>query len=927
MSGPSPLVKGQVKTSVFPAFNANYKTRRRTFRCCRNCRAKRARCVLSDNYEKYGCDDCRTRKLNCDLISVNPTTPIVPTPIELPVIKDMHIKPKSEESTMPWGFENSNNFTWSSLPQTESPVYPKRESIEHKPWPENGHNQSFEPKPASFPQLPTELPFSADLSTRSFTDPNLQPLLDTFDPSVLAGKPPISLDFGIPDSFTPSKPDASDAIPNLNGPIRPNSVFSSPPVLSPENVDSIIHKVDWRLLKRVFDFNTSIKETAVYLTKSLSRKETTDTKRVTLTEVLSRKHRNKRRFLSSRNTPHFKYLLSIQAFTLNSPGFFEVTQSDLLKLFEIYFYKINSIFPIVHEKEFWELYKKNKVPNIMVYAIVILSARDDMAIPILQRSLRPNGNLFQENQNKLIYELEAKVRQLLLFLPELEDTEKLTRLTTQLLLSLNFTFNKFGNEQSSHDLFDCISYAFSLLFHHDFFHRRLIKEGAEKKSVYLQHLWWVIFIFDRYNALLNGKAVVIKRSDFNISRPEALPHLDRLVSLAYALEDTLIAAFRPSRIIKGKETVIMETLPGDPVFKSSKLLRDYDKISTRIEELRGILHDSNVGRATKIGCLPEMPVATYRERHVLFLEEIIKTHLGLILRTGHLKCLRNCDEIDEPSLKFSQSFLDLLDMLKNGQGYELVMPIPLIPLILLVGLSVPLTSRMRMASKLKGIPSDSHGYRKMVEIGDLCDKYIKEFEILGQKWWFVHEVMESIEGFNRKANNTFSSQPQKKKGSRDSKSSCRDKLSINSLVTSEGSGIPAHSSMTSPGFYDEVIDDDEGDEEESDSGCASEDDATYRDALLYHLLVPPAMSMSAESAAPTVVIEEPAPTEAVSEQPASQPASVLLLSSNEVSPFGNQFQFVNDNARWDREFLAEQFDDDTKFFPNILHYFSEQPMP
>lgn len=873
--------------------------------------------MLSENYEKYGCDDCRARNLDCDLISV-----LAPAPSTAPPRHEPHVS-TSTESSHPASSELENAFKWSSLPQTQVPIQFKREGVDadsNKRVALDTITPALDPKPLTFPlPLPAELPFSSGPSSRSLADPTLQPLLESFT-APLDGK--LDGDTALRGSFVSTKSDESDASNDVPRPSRPHSAFSSPVSLSPENIDRIIHKVDWRFLKRTFDFNTSIKETAVYYAKSLSRKETTDTKRVTLTEVLSRKHRNKRRFLSVRNSQHFKFLLSIHAFTLNSPGFFEVTQSDQLKLFEIYFYKVNSIFPIIHEQEFWELYKKNKVPNIMAYAIVIIAARDELSIPILERSFHANGCLFNENQNRLIYELEAKVRQLLLFLPELEDTEKLTRLTTQLLLSMNFTFNKFGNEQSSHDLFDCVSYAFSLLFHHHFFHERLIKEGAEKKSAYLQNLWWVIFIFDRFNALLNGKAVLIKRSDFNISRPEALPYLDRIVSLAYALEDTLIAAFRPPRLIKGKETVILETLPGDPVFKSSKYLKEYDKFSNKIDELKAVFLDPNINRAEKVGCLPGMTVYAYRERHVLFLEEIINSHLGLILRTGHLKCLKSCDEIDEPSLKFSQSFLDLLEMLKNGQGYELVMPIPLIPLIMLVGLSVPLTSRMRMASKLRGIPSDSQGYRKMVQIGDLCDKYIKEFEILGHSWWFVHEVMESIEGFNRRVENSLSSQlasAERKRSPGETVKSLRDKLSINSLVTAEESGVPAQLSMTSPGFYDEVIDDNEGGEESDGDGASEDEGGNYRDGLLYDLLVPPPIGMSEQVG--QKMDQNGHENGADNGQPPSAP-----MSSNEVSPFGNQFQFVSENAPWDREFLADQFDDETSFFPSILHHFSEQPM-
>lgn len=54
---------------VFPAFNNNFKKRKRTFKCCTNCRTKRIKCSLSKNYESIGCDHCIKVQGTCDLVS------------------------------------------------------------------------------------------------------------------------------------------------------------------------------------------------------------------------------------------------------------------------------------------------------------------------------------------------------------------------------------------------------------------------------------------------------------------------------------------------------------------------------------------------------------------------------------------------------------------------------------------------------------------------------------------------------------------------------------------------------------------------------------------------------------------------------------------------------------------------------------------
>jgi hypothetical protein len=57
---------------VFPAFDSNYKTRKRTFKCCRICRSKRMKCIISlTDYESVGCDNCQKHGFGCDLIQAD----------------------------------------------------------------------------------------------------------------------------------------------------------------------------------------------------------------------------------------------------------------------------------------------------------------------------------------------------------------------------------------------------------------------------------------------------------------------------------------------------------------------------------------------------------------------------------------------------------------------------------------------------------------------------------------------------------------------------------------------------------------------------------------------------------------------------------------------------------------------------------------
>lgn len=262
--------------------------------------------------------------------------------------------------------------------------------------------------------------------------------------------------------------------------------------------------------------------------------------------------REKEYHIRSRKT--YNYLVLIHAFTLSSPEF-DLTAYETTRLLQIYFFKINSIFPIVHEKRFWDDYHSNKAQNIIIYSMVLLILRDKLAEPLLKDMfLRCKNKL--ENTNRLeitteefdedlvsfMRDLDTKIRQINLVLPELGDVDKLTRLVVSLLLSLNYRFDRLGNEQSSHDVTAALNLALSLAIHmKPTNHENFTQERIE----YSANLWWVCFVFDRFNAISNCRSIFVKHEDFNVDFPYSNIHLLRMVQLARAFEHMLTATYRP----------------------------------------------------------------------------------------------------------------------------------------------------------------------------------------------------------------------------------------------------------------------------------------------------------------------------------------------------------------------------------------------
>lgn len=255
------------------------------------------------------------------------------------------------------------------------------------------------------------------------------------------------------------------------------------------------------------------------------------------------------------NRKTYNYLLSIHAFTLASPEF-DFTHHETTTLLQIYFFKINSVLPIVHEKRFWDDYHAQRPNSCMMYAIVLAVLRDSMAEPILRQVFLRSKNQLN-GAHKLLHEytseeyaedfanymddLETKIRQINLILPQLGDIDKLTKLVVHLLLLMHYRADRLGSEQSSHDLTAALNLATSLAIH-----RKPVEESVLKERIeYSTNLWWCCFVFDRFNAITNCRVLFVKQEDTDVDLPYLNLNLLRMVQLARVFENMLVAVYRP----------------------------------------------------------------------------------------------------------------------------------------------------------------------------------------------------------------------------------------------------------------------------------------------------------------------------------------------------------------------------------------------
>lgn len=886
---------------VFPAFNTNYKTRKRTFRCCRACRNKRTRCILLDlDYEKSGCDNCRASGISCDLINdeeknvaANPSKRLkVAKPAALPsnvaavasaaaaslppngrVIIESRLSSWPQEclpqGALPYGLVQQTNMGQPMAHQYPLLQFPNTAiPNDRAPAPQFGIKvENIETVAASVDVLDNKM--LSSLLYMPTLDANPGPNAPPYRPPLNGATPGSMLNHMRQDANTrnqyfppvantgvaPTAPQSCDSRLS-EGALTPStriSEFSDSNTSSTfphdygidvlrkplknfhfdwsnlEFVDAIIEKVDHHFLKHHFDFNTTLQRTKVTFKTftasgrlpSVDLLDSKAVKKVPLDfgeTVVKKNTARSANFLNALNLQHFKFLLCLHAFTLNTPGFFSILQLDLKCLFEIYFYKVNSIFPMVFEEEFWELYNRNKIPNIMLYAVVLNAARDELAEPILRRSFVNQTTDFSTNYIQFLNSLEMKIRQLLVFLPELGDAEKLTLLVTQVLLAHSFKYNKFGSEQSSGDITDCIGYAHSLAIHQDFFHQKIINSGAKKKSVYLRQLWWVLFIFDRFNGLLNGKAFFIRRLDFNVDRPTDNATLNKLVGLAYTLEDTSIAIYRTKRKCDKELAPIQpDKAPGDPDFNPRKIIENEFQV---INDPSQSEKDAVANAIVESSHLPTISIDLYKERIVYFLERLINFWVILILRLSQIKAVNGSFDQDSFLSQLNQRIFDAFKRLRGDFGHKLVISTPVIPLVLLSAFSSPIKAQMLGQKYNKGGNSVSNS--QLAESFQIAESYRKELWNFAGKWWFVKEVLNTFEQLGRQV---LSSKKKEPLATHTSKIKGADRVSIGSLLSAVNDAetvLPLQLSIASPGFYEEVIvkeeDDDEveGEDEEED---------------------------------------------------------------------------------------------------------------
>lgn len=635
---------------VFPAFDDNYKVRKRTFKCCSNCRLKRVKCdITAPDYEIAGCSNCRKHDWECDLVTKKKSSP-----------KQDLLSPST----------------------VSPPVKPTKKSTK------------VEPLPPPPPGVTKKSPVKNEIRLsrcRMQAEQELQEMKQ-ITPSYLKER------FG----FNVSGHDA-------------NSTFQY-----------VYHDHPQVIISRQMNDNSMYHESGVYINLVLNNQAPDSNKYKSY--KLKNEEDDKEFYIRSKFV--YQYLVSIHAFTLSGP-IFNFEPNEVQQLVELYFYKLNSIFPIVHSRKFWDGFRENKAPSVLVYTMVLFILRDNLAEPILSQVFkrsRETDTLSREEYvadfKDFITQLEAKIRQILLILPELGDIDKFTLLAVHLLLSLHFKFDHLGHERSSHDLTSALNLAGSLAIHH--------KSGKYKDDMatYTNNLWWVLYIFDRISAFVCSRFLFMRHDDFNIDLPYNNPHLLKLVQIAKSIEKLMFSIYQPfenvHRVNDTKEA-------RKRIFDDEEFQRVEFEIC---DQERANKTDNDTSSFRFSGRISDLqgPYTDYTETMITFLARILNNVVVLASQK------RKYDDEDIPNsvpeADASKASLNILYYIKNLNP-DLLLNIPCIPWSLTIAMSLALK---RATKKMIAVTSTNENsdvlYENQYEVQD----YLAELENFKDKWYVIDEI-------------------------------------------------------------------------------------------------------------------------------------------------------------------------------------------
>lgn len=688
---------------VFPILNKEYKSRKRNYLCCSTCRSRRTKCELLKDYEVEGCEGCKRRNFECSLVKRIKHNPDV-TNEEI----DQENKPEVHTTNNDFlDVYTNNNHTSNSL-GFKDPV--------------NG----ITPVPTTSESIDSH--YSSTLSK--------------------------TIDY----KRSPMLYDSQTSNPQTSNPQTSNSESQHSDTLNYSKLGRPFNFVNAQYLKEKHGFIVSSPQLLTtfqdFCTQNSKRDQVfnedniiDDVKDFSRTNSVGHKESQNqtKNFIS--NYMFYEFLVSSYAFTLRSP-YYLFEKDDIRYLLELYFCKLNSIFPIIPEERFWQDYDNNCCQTIIIFAIVALILRDSMAQSTLKKVFmraRPFGapdmddNEFHEMFSCYMTCLNFKIRQLIIVLGDLNGADSLTRIMVYLLLSLNLDSKLCGNDKSSNDVSSAVTEFWSMESHKwsSFYLESPLKE-------YFLTLSHCCFVFERICSMVNSKPIF----SYKIPKGATLSknmNLSSVVASCTLLESILSAMYSSSDIFDGslENTAILNKI-------HALIEREFEVCQTEKEE--GIPIYSYHPSPSRLVDL-KGPLSSYKSNTTHFLCRIINNSLILI---SQKPCYDNkahdLEATEKVAIQASRNIYFYVTQMKN----DWLLNIPLVPWCVSLGLSVilkkflrtklnTLNSNIEAAPAAEATATEEKEDTEVQRYLNLLETFCSKFYVVSNLFHITKEVLNKLE--------------------------------------------------------------------------------------------------------------------------------------------------------------------------------------
>lgn len=248
---------------------------------------------------------------------------------------------------------------------------------------------------------------------------------------------------------------------------------------------------------------------------------------------------SEQRYISNNDTLmngySLKYIESICGFYFS---YIQFSKEDMRSLFQLYFNKYNSVFPIIHERTFWEDYENDANPTILLHTLMYFINKDTLARPLMVKYFGEADT--DEELTKFRAKLSMQIRHILVTMPILNPS---TKMIVYLLLSLDNTVDKSVKYKrtSKEDFALAVNNAIALGLH-------LQDDNLSTEvSSYQADLIWTIYALGIFNVIAYGdcsnmRFIQIRFNEID-RKISTNPNVAALIGVARPIEDLMTKNF------------------------------------------------------------------------------------------------------------------------------------------------------------------------------------------------------------------------------------------------------------------------------------------------------------------------------------------------------------------------------------------------